>query len=85
MTVAFVTLFLVVTVGGMGVKIVSLKMENKNLKQEQELLKEKRETLKTEKENVNSLDYIEQKAREQLHLVLPGEILYVLPQDEKKE
>lgn len=80
--IAVIVLFLAVTVGGIGVKIVYLKMENKNLRVEQEALIEKRKALKTEKKNVNSLDYIEQKAREQLHLVLPGEILYVLPQDE---
>ena len=52
---------------------------------EQEELKKERDELKEEAKNVKSLDYIEQQARKQLHLVLPGEILYVLPESEDKK
>lgn len=70
---------------GFAGKIISLKAENARLLEEQKNLKEIKRELQQEKKNVNSLDYIEQQAREQLHLVLPGEILYVLPDEKETE
>ena len=72
---------MLLTVGFSSYKIISLKMEESKLQQEQEQLKEERDALKQEAEDVKSPEYIEKQARDQLHLVLPGEILYMLPEE----
>ena len=47
---------------------------------------EEKERLQLELEQVESEDAVEQEAREQLHMIRPGETVYILPsQDEKKE
>lgn len=66
-------------------KIVSLKFERIQLQKEQTRLVQEKEKLKKESEDVNSIDYIEKKAREELKLVLPGEIIYNLPKDLEKK
>lgn len=48
-------------------------------------LKKERESLKEELKHVNEPEYIEQQAREQLKMVKPGEVMYILPQNEKKD
>jgi len=45
------------------------------------MLIETRDKLIRELENVNNPEYIEQQARSQLRLVMPGEVLYILPPD----
>ena len=52
---------------------------------EQEMLIETRDKLIRELENVNNPEYIEQQARSQLRLVMPGEVLYILPPDNAQE
>lgn len=62
-----------------GAKIYSLAQEKEALiKVQEELIKEKLrfEDLLT---NVNSTEYVEQQAREQLKLIMPGETLYIFP------
>lgn len=78
-----IVFLLMSTLGYSLYKIVSLQIEKNKLKEEQQMLKEERDRLEVESKNVESLDYIEQQAREQLHLVLPGEILYILPEEEQ--
>lgn len=65
--------------------IVSLKMEHYRLSKQNESLKEERRRLKIELKNVNSKEYIEEQARKQLRLIDPDEILFVFPEEEKKE
>lgn len=80
--VIVVILFIVLC---MSVKnIFDLWSEQKALEaQNQELLLEK-ESLKEELENVNDAEYIEEQARVQLKLIKPGEILYILQDDENE-
>ena len=83
----FVFMLLATMVGFSVHDIVKLKMEERQLKNEQaELLKQKKD-LKEELKKINEPDYIEQQARKQLRMILPGEILYILPTEEelKKE
>ena len=84
-TTVLVIILLIMTIGFSSYKIITLKLEKNRLQIEQEELKKERDELKEEAKNVKSLDYIEQQARKQLHLVLPGEILYVLPESEDKK
>lgn len=74
-----VAAFLLLTVGFSSYKIISLKIEENRLQQEKEELMEERDALQEETKDVQSKEYIEKQAREQLHLLLPGEILYMLP------
>ena len=77
---------LVVVFGVSIYKIISLNVERIKLRTEQTKLLEQKKEYKKESENVNSLEYVEKKAREDLKLVLPGEIIYSIPngKDEKK-
>ncbi len=79
LTYLLVIAFLVLTLGYSTYKIITLRMEKSNLTEEKTKLEQQRDELKDEKKDVKSTDYIEKEAREQLHLILPGEILYMLP------
>ena len=46
--------------------------------QRQKELNDEKAALQEELKNVNDLDYIEEQARNQLKLIKPGEILYIL-------
>ena len=58
--------------------IIALTMEKRALLEKQEELTNKRDELTAELENVNDLDYIEEQAGKLLHMIKPGEILYIL-------
>lgn len=62
-------------------RIVNLRSENVKLQKQNEQLEEKRDELKDELKNVNSREYIEKRAREQLRLVNPDEIIFVFPNE----
>ena len=66
--------------------IITLSLEKRALLQQNSELTDKRDELAAELENVNDLDYIEEQARKLLHMIKPGEILYILngghPKDE---
>ena len=75
-------LLIVVILGFSIFNVYSVRREyEKTLAKHEELLKTK-EDLQNELEQVNEPDYIEQQAREQLKMVKPGEIMYILPQAE---
>lgn len=81
---AVLALIVVVGIGMLASvrNIVKLKLENNQLRKQNQQLQEKRDDLKEELKNVNSKEYIEEKAREQLRLVNPDEILFVFEDDE---
>jgi len=80
-----VIIALILSLTGFSVyKIIDLRMEQKQLKAQHQQLKEKKQRLSEELKNVNDPEYIEQQARKQLNLVMPGETLYVLPDDKIK-
>lgn len=83
--IALLVMVLCVFIGCKAYKIISLEVDNNRLQKEQEKLIKERDEKKQDAKNVNSLDYIEQQARLKLHLVLPGEILYVLPEEEQAD
>lgn len=63
--------------------IITLKMEERELKKEHARLLKEKEDLQEELKKVNEPDYIEQQARKQLRMILPGETLYILPTEEE--
>lgn len=68
-----------------AINIISLRLtEAKTMKENQELL-EQRTRLERIYSQVNSPEYIEQQARQQLKMIKPGEILYVLPEKNQKK
>ena len=65
--------------------IFSLRAEQKALKEENNALLLEKEALQDELANVSDKEYIEEQARIQLKLIKPGEILYILEEDEQKD
>lgn len=65
--------------------VISLKIEERELLQQQRELEARKAELQEELTQVEEQDYIEQQARQQLHMIKPGEILYLLPEHDDKE
>jgi len=81
------TIILLVIIGVISASvfnIVSLKLNEVKLEKEQEALLQQKARLENELSQMDSLEYIEQQARQQLKMIKPGEILYVLPDMNKK-
>lgn len=77
--------FIVLSIAGFSVfRIIDLKMEEHQLLAQQEALIAEKERLTEQLANVNNPEFIEQEARKQLKLIMPGETLYIL-QDEIDE
>jgi len=76
---------IVLSIAGFSVfRIIDLKLEQHQLLAQQEALIAEKEKLKEQLANVNNPEFIEQEARKQLKLIMPGETLYIL-QDEIDE
>lgn len=69
---------LLVAIGLVIRNIISLSLEKRDLEKQNEELTEKRDDLTTELQNVNDQDYIEEQARKLLHMIKPGEVLYII-------
>jgi len=75
----------VLSIAGFSIfRIIDLKMEEYQLLSQQEALIAEKEKLKEQLANVNNPEFIEQEARKQLKLIMPGETLYIL-KDEADE
>ncbi len=80
--VIFIVIIGIISVSAFN--IISLKLaEARTVKEQQELIDEKAR-LERIFSRVNSPEYIEQQARDQLKMIRPGEILYVLPEKNHK-
>ncbi|HWQ77698.1 MAG TPA: septum formation initiator family protein [Anaerovoracaceae bacterium] len=66
-----------------AINIVSLKLTQASVQKEHQDLLDQKARLERIYSQVNSPEYIEQQARQQLRMIKPGEILYVLPQNDK--
>lgn len=72
----------VISIAGFSIfRIVDLKLEERELLAEQQALIQEKEKLKEQLANVNNPEFIEQEARKQLKLIMPGETLYILKDD----
>lgn len=65
--------------------IISLKLTEARTMKEQQALLEQKARLERIYSQVNSPEYIEQQARQQLKMIRPGEILYVLPEKDRSK
>lgn len=77
-----ISLILCITIVLSVKNIITLHNENRDLKEENQVLIDERDNLKLELNNVNTSEFIEEQARRQLKLVSPGEILFILPEDD---
>lgn len=76
----------IIAVVGMSVyNIISLKQEQKETKIQNQKLKEQKASLEKQLEKLNDPEYIEDQARTQLRLVMPGEKIYVFPSADEDE
>lgn len=81
----FVFLFILCIIGVSAFNIVNLKLTEARTMKEQQALLEQKDKLEKVYSQVNSPEYIEQQARQQLRMIKPGEILYVLPDKDGKK
>ena len=65
--------------------VISLKMEETAAQAKLDALEAEKRVLEEELSFVDREEYIEQQAREQLRMILPGETLYVLRNKDKKQ
>ncbi|MGI6727125.1 MAG: FtsB family cell division protein [Anaerovoracaceae bacterium] len=79
-----VFLILIVIIGLSVFNLISLKLEEATAGSELKALKKEKKVLEEELKHVDSNDYIEQQARQELNMILPGETLYILEKEEKK-
>lgn len=81
-----VIVVILIAVVSMSVKnIFNLRAEQKALTAEHKDLASEKSQLKEELKNVNDEEYIEEQARIQLKLIKPGEILYILEEDQNQK
>lgn len=81
--VVLIGVLVVILIGSWyGFKIYSLNKLYHETVEERAKLENEKKRLEEELENVNNPEYIEQQAREQLKMVKPGEVMYILPQEE---
>ncbi len=64
------------------INIFSLQAEKNKVKEENKMLTTQKSRLEQQLKEVNTPEYIEDQARAHLRLVRPGEILYILPEDD---
>lgn len=69
---------LLIGIGIVVKNIIGLSLEKKALEQQNAELTDRRDDLTAELQNVNDLDYIEEQARKILHMIKPGEVLYII-------
>ncbi|KYO66092.1 FtsB family cell division protein [Thermovenabulum gondwanense] len=66
-------------------KFMELKREEQKLKESINEALQEREQLEKELSRLNDKSYIEKIAREQLRLVKPGEYIYIISDEDKKQ
>lgn len=69
-------LYVVYTLTAQQVKLVNLRRQEVELKHKIELAKQGQESLQREIKLLNTEDYIEKVARDELGLIKPGEIIF---------
>ena len=76
---------MLVIVGVLAHNVIALKVEESELKSRITELEKQKKALQEEKQTGTDSDYIESQARKQLRMIKPGEILYILPDEENEE
>jgi cell division protein FtsL len=66
-----------------AMSLFNLQKEKREAQKELDAVHRKQEQLQAEYEAVDSDEYVEQAARSELHMIMPGETLYVVDKDDK--
>ncbi|GAB1475935.1 hypothetical protein MASR2M70_07670 [Bacillota bacterium] len=85
---AVYSLVIILLFAVMGVSlfnVITLRMEKAEAEAKLLSLENEKKALQEELSKAGSKEYIEQQAREQLRMIMPGEVLYVLKESEKAE
>ena len=61
--------------------ILTLHIENKELTEQNARLEDEKNQLQNELDNADDPKYIEEQARRQLRMVMPGEVLYIIEEE----
>lgn len=81
-----VIVLVLIAVVGVSIKnVFDLRAEQQELAATQKVLAKEKAALEEELKNVNDLEYIEEQARIQLRLIKPGEILYILDDEDEEQ
>lgn len=64
--------------------LLGLQKEIKAADEQKQVLEKEKSRLENELNQVNSQDYVEDKARSELHMIKPGETIYVAPQEDEQ-
>lgn len=80
-----VFLLIAVVIGAAIYNLISLKIEEARALKELETLNEQKAELEEELSRIDSPEYIEQQAREQLRMIMPGETLYVVNNEDEDD
>lgn len=78
-------LFVAAAVASSGIKLWRLSREKQETQAELDNLLEKEAALQNELAQLESEEYIEREARAELHMIFPGEVLYVVPLDSQND
>ncbi len=62
-------------------QIILLEHDLHQAKKQQEEYKEEKKQMEKDMQEINDLDYLEEQARDQMRLIMPGETLYIFPED----
>jgi cell division protein FtsL len=74
-------LFVAAVVVSAGINLWNLHLEQQETQAELDALMQKQAELKNELSQLDNEEYIEQEARSELHMIFPGEIMYVIPME----
>lgn len=77
-SIFIITLIVILVFGAQVVNIVKLRQEQAELKSTNKELKQKVADMNDELKSIDDKNYIEQKARQELKMVKPGEKLYII-------
>lgn len=72
-------LIMIGIIAASAINVINLKLTEARTIKERQVLMQQKEKLEKVYSQVNSPEYIEQQARQQLKMIKPGEILYILP------
>lgn len=83
--ISLILLAFLVTFGVSVKNIVDLKIEQAELRKENSQLLKEKIKLNNELKHINDDNYIEEQARNQLNMIKPGEILYLIDKNNRKD
>ncbi len=81
---AAILIFFIGVISVSALKVMKLVMEKEDAQLKLTQLEQEKARLEEELARVGSVEYIEQQAREQLNMIMPGETLYVLKGKDKE-